>query len=322
LLKAGSPETNVVNLATALHRDALAMQLVGTPGWTSRVFASIETWPERMDLWSRWEAIYCNFDLPRREDVAREFFERHQAEMELGAELLWPEREDLYQLMAMRLESGRTAFEREKQGAPVNPEHCEWPDDYFGDEIWFDQWPAEIQVRTIALDPSKGTDARHGDYSAFVMLAVDRLGVAYLQADLARRPTPRIVEDGVRLVERFRPDAIGVESNQFQSLLADDFREALDRAGLISVRPWTIDNHENKQTRIRRLGPLLSTRRLRFKSACPSTRLLVDQLRDFPIGDHDDGPDAAEMAIRLAEELLSGKKSGDERNGRMLLDVD
>jgi hypothetical protein len=25
---------------------------------------------------------------------------------------------------------------------------------------------------------------------------------------------------------------------------------------------------------------------------------LVDQLRDFPIGDHDDGPDALEMAIR------------------------
>ena len=34
-----------------------------------------------------------------------------------------------------------------------------------------------------------------------------------------------------------------------------------------------------------------------------STKLLVDQLRDFPLGSHDDGPDALEMAMRLAEQL-------------------
>ncbi len=39
LLKAGTPLTNVVNLATALHREALAVELDHTPGWTSRVSA-------------------------------------------------------------------------------------------------------------------------------------------------------------------------------------------------------------------------------------------------------------------------------------------
>ncbi len=38
LMKAGTQRTNVVNLATALHREALAMQLHETPGWTSRIF--------------------------------------------------------------------------------------------------------------------------------------------------------------------------------------------------------------------------------------------------------------------------------------------
>jgi bifunctional non-homologous end joining protein LigD len=31
---------------------------------------------------------------------------------------------------------------------------------------------------------------------------------------------------------------------------------------------------------------------------------LVEQLRDFPNGDHDDGPDALEMACRMASDLL------------------
>ena len=34
---------------------------------------------------------------------------------------LWPEEEDLYTLMCMRVEGGRTAFEREKQNVPINP---------------------------------------------------------------------------------------------------------------------------------------------------------------------------------------------------------
>ena len=32
--------------------------------------------------------------------------------------------------------------------------------------------------------------------------------------------------------------------------------------------------------------------------------LLVKRLRDFPCGDHDDGPDALEMAVRLACEMF------------------
>lgn len=42
---------------------------------------------------------------------------------------------------------------------------------------------------------------------------------------------------------------------------------------------------------------------MRFKGDSAGARLLVEQLRDFPNGDHDDGPDALEMAARLTAEL-------------------
>jgi hypothetical protein len=73
--------------------------------------------------------------------------------------------------------------------------------------------------------------------------------------------------------------------------------------------------------RIRRLGPYLSSRRLRFKSDSPSTRLLVEQLKEFPAGDHDDGPDALEMAIRLAGELLVPTAGGDTLGDRLPIGV-
>jgi predicted phage terminase large subunit-like protein len=310
-----------VNLATALHREALAMELNATPGWTSRVFQAIERWPERMELWDQWERIYADLERPDARPAARDFYETHRAAMDAGAVLLWPEEEDLYTLMCMRIEGGRTAFEREKQNVPINPELCEWPESYFGDWLWFDAWPEAVQVKVLALDPSKGHESGRGDYSAFALLVVDRLGMLYVDADLVRRPTPQIVADGVEICRRFRPDVFGIEANQFQELLGGEFAAELARQKLIGIVPWAIENRVNKVTRIRRLGPYLAQRRIKFKSGSPGTRLLVEQLKEFPLADHDDGPDAAEMAIRLAAEWFDRRGRGDGLGDRLRLSV-
>jgi predicted phage terminase large subunit-like protein len=281
------------------------------------VFAAIERWPDDMGLWHEWEAIYSDATSKTATEEAREFFEQHRPAMEAGARVLWPEEEDLYTLMRMRVEGGRTAFEREKQGTPLNPDLCEWPAAYFGDDIWFERWPADTQVKVVALDPSKGRDARRSDYSAFVMLAVDSYGVLHVEADLARRPTKELVEAGAEACRRFRPQAFGVETNQFQELLAGQFEEEFARQSIVGVQPWSVDNRVNKQVRIRRLTPFLSGRRLRFKVNSPGTSLLVEQLMEFPLADHDDGPDALEMAIRLAGELLGQAGSGDSLGDRL-----
>src|SRR5262249_542086 len=217
--------------------------------------------------------------------------------------LLWPDHEDLYTLMCMRAESGHTAFDREKQSIPVNPDLCEWPEDYFADHIWFDNWPhagvprshalrrtemprrsapsdlldpsslaprsSSLRFTVLSLDPSKGTDSRRGDYSAFVALGIATDGLLYVEADLARRPTPQIVLDGVELVRRFRPQRFGIEANQFQDLLGADFMEEFNRQGFIGTAPCSIENTVSKQVRIPRLGPLLAAPRLRFKPNSP-----------------------------------------------------
>ena len=89
------------------------------------------------------------------------------------------------------------------------------------------------------------------------------------------------------------------------------------RLRTLAARPAAIVNHVSKPVRIRRLGPYLSSRRLRFKSASPGTRLLVEQLQTFPLSDHDDGPDALEMALRLAAELLHGRAVNDGLGNRL-----
>jgi predicted phage terminase large subunit-like protein len=274
-----------------------------------------------MDLWNEWERIYCDLDNPTHIADARAFYEAHREAMHAGADVLWPEEEDLYALMRIRVESGRTAFNREKQSRPIDPERCEWPEEYFSGEIWFDDWPEGMLFRAIALDPSKGAAARNGDYSAYALVGVGSCGLLYVDADLARRATPDIVTDGLRLVEEFRPEVFGVEANQFQELLADEFTAAFATARMWRTAISKIDNRTPKALRIRRLGRYLSQRKIRFKRRSPGVRLLVDQLRDFPLASHDDGPDALEMALRLTDESLRSRVQPSDGLGSTLVEV-
>jgi predicted phage terminase large subunit-like protein len=148
-------------------------------------------------------------------------------------------------------------------------------------------------------------------------VGIDSNGVVYVEADLARRPTPQMVADGVALCSRFRPTAFGVEANQFQELLCGEFAAEFTRQGLHHIVPAAIHNQASKLVRIRRLGPYLSQRRFRLLARSPSTKLLVDQLRDFPAGAHDDGPDALEMALRLAEDVWRGRMRDDGLGNRL-----
>jgi predicted phage terminase large subunit-like protein len=256
-----------------------------------------------MDLWAGWEETYVDVEDPEHEVKARQFYDQNRQAMDQGAVLLWPEREDLYTLMTLRATTGAAAFASEKQGDPVNPEACEWPSEYFDRPgFWFEQWPASLLFRILSLDPSKGKDADKGDYSALAKIGIDKAGVIFVEADLQRRPTPQIVADGVEMVRQFKPDGFAIEINQFQELLCADFlRVGHEQRTHLPI--FEINNQVNKNVRIRRLGPYLSQRKLRFKTRSPGTVLLVQQLKDFPVGDHDDGPDALEQGLRLLIEL-------------------
>jgi predicted phage terminase large subunit-like protein len=168
------------------------------------------------------------------------------------------------------------------------------------------------QEQRRALDPSKGKDAEVGDYSALVKLGRDKNGILYVEADLKRRPTPQLIADSVEMVRLFEPDAFSVETNQFQELLAAEFWRVAEQQK-VHLPIFGINNQTNKEVRIRRLGTYLAQRLFRFKRRSPATALLVQQLMDFPVGDHDDGPDGLEMALRTMIEQWNARIEASQR---------
>jgi predicted phage terminase large subunit-like protein len=297
--------TNFLAVGTALHREAIIVKLQQTAGWVGKTYRSIERWPDRMDLWDEWGRMAVDWGLEDRPRRTREFYERNRAAMDQGAEVLWPEGKPLYDLMLRRAEIGPIAFDTEDQGVPHSEESTEWPAEWFDRSgIWFTAWP-RMTVMVIALDPSKGSDSKKGDYSAFVALgrAVD--GTIYVEADIRRRSTDLIVDHGFELCDRVSKeigreiDGFGIESDQFQELLANQFIERSKGTGFMRLIYKMTTGGLPKEVRIRKLTPLFASNVVRFRDT-PGTRLLVEQLRDFPNGDHDDGPDAMDYARRLA----------------------
>lgn len=321
LMPMGDENTNFIVLGTALGRQGLVLGLLNKAGWKSRridgkavPFKSLESMPDRMDLWDRWENLYLDVSTPHYAKNAKAFFIANRDLMVAGAKILWPARDTLYQLMTLRAELGHQAFESEHQGNPIDPSTCEWPEEYFMDEsFWFDNWPRNVVVRTMALDPSKGKNVKRGDYSAIAKVAITDAGVVYCDFDMEVRTVDKIVSDSVKNVRSFRPNFFGVESNQFQELLKEDIANELESQH-VECDVFPIENYGNKNARIRRLSPLLSKRRIRFKRTSPGALVCLQQLKDFPNGDHDDGPDALEMAIRSGYEFINGQQD-EETNG-------
>lgn len=62
VLNAGTVHTNIVVLGTTLHRECLVLRLQKAAGWQARLFRAVVQWPERMDLWARWEEIYNDWE--------------------------------------------------------------------------------------------------------------------------------------------------------------------------------------------------------------------------------------------------------------------
>jgi hypothetical protein len=209
------------------------------------------------------------------------------------------------ELQSVKDEIGVRAFAQEHEAQFVDIAGAEFNGAYFGESIWFDDWPEGMRLRVVALDPSKGKTDK-ADYSAFVMLALDMDGVMWIDAQMARRDPRQIVDDGLDIARWFRPNAFGIEANQFQEVLAGIFAERSKAAGMM-LPIHAIFNRIDKRARIRgTITPYLARGEFRFRRNSPGARLLVEQLRGFPIAKYDDGPDALEMAVSLTRQLFQG----------------
>lgn len=297
LMKIGQKNTVYIVIGTVLHYASLLSTLLNKPGWKGRKFKSVLRY-SNSPLWEKWESKFAELALGKEEAeaAADEFFKAHREEMLKGAEVLWPEVEDYYYLMKMRISDGPAYFDSEKQNEPINPEDClfqeEWFQYYEEDEVDLKGLP-----HGCAIDPSMGKKAKKNDPSAIVSgrMKEGRLYVGI--ADIDKRHPDRIINDTLLYHEKDPFNEVGVETIQFQEFFKDTLeKEAHGRGLTLNVKE--IKPNTDKFLRIQTLQPWIKNGWILFKR---SHKKLIEQLRHYPMSDHDDGPDALEMLKSLLE---------------------
>lgn len=315
LLKAGTPETNVVVVGTVFHHDSLLANLMDpgkSPGWKGMRYQAVEQFSPKTELWERWSAIFRSQfanEPGHGPDAAAAFYREHEAEMLEGTRVLWPEQYSYVELMTTRMREGAFAFQAEFQNEPLDPDLClfahanlsYWDDDFPTVEKLLESFSVYNEQRGLfygACDPSLGGNPLKGDFSAIVIL-FQPLGsetMYVVAADLARRTPNATIDRIIHYAKMYRFTNFGIEGNQFQEVMVENLRERA-RAACVPVPITSIKNRSGKQQRIAALESEVSQGRLIFAR---QHTVFMEQLRSFPLGKHDDGPDALEMAVYTA----------------------
>lgn len=325
-------------MGTILHKKSLLSNILKNARYTGKLYKSVISWATRTDLWQTWEQIYGNLEDDERHTNARNFFEANESEMLEGTDVLWPAREDYYSLMVTRFEIGPRAFSKENQNDPISDETA-----IFTEMHWFTETEKGLKVDKSgvvipwthlrpfgAIDPATGqTKAKTGklgDYACVIVGYVDPRGRLFVKNDWTRRAPPsEQIECILDFDELERFEKFGVETNLYRNILLENLeaaRTAREKkrkdAGMknygMQVQFQEIVQVENKQKRIFSLEPKVKTGWILFNRTVSAE--FKSQMESFPMGEHDDCPDALEMLWSLVNNRYeSSGTSADPRKG-------
>jgi predicted phage terminase large subunit-like protein len=287
-LGAADGSINVLFIGTILHYDSVLSRKLRNPLWRGVKFRSVIRWPDRMDLWERWEQELRN----EGEAAADAFFAANREAMLAGAQVSWPGVRPFPALMRLRIKIGTAAFDSEQQNDPVSESDSLFPTPLFWVER-LSQW-----IFFGACDPSLGRSNKGRDPSAVLVGGISKeTGILdVVEASIRRRLPDRIIEDVIDLQAVYPCVKWGVESVQFQEFFRTEMVKRSALRGLpvpaVPIIPGT-----DKALRIERLQPHVANGLIRLH---PSQTQLLEQMRHWPMVDHDDGLDALEMLWVIA----------------------
>ncbi len=235
----------------------------------------------------------------------RHFERRIYRALDEDGNSLWEARHPAARLRLQKQIMGTAAFNREKMNEPA-------PEGGLFREEWIHYYhPSSLKDREVTVagffDPSLESGGS-ADYKAVVTVGYAPAEQVFYVLDAFIQKTT--LEQTLRAIfNRHRElpyQVFGVEDNLFQRLLLKEFDHVGRELGMV-LPVKGVTHRLAKETRVGSLSPLLERGKIRFIRGHSDQELLIEQLLYFPSRTlHDDGPDALEGAVRLAEQLPAG----------------
>ncbi|WP_246586614.1 phage terminase large subunit [Cytobacillus gottheilii] len=309
-------QTAVIFMGTLVHVDSLLNYvLTERRDFIKNKFPAIIEWPKRMDLWTEFERIYKEYE-PTGEELAEmenateetptpnaraaiRFYEAHRAEMDEGADVLWPDRFPLTHLFLEKVNYGSKAFNTEFMNNPLDEESQIFHPDRFKYYDDGQRFPHSEYYFGMGIDFAMGK--QKGDYSAAITVAKHKLTkkIYVIDAFIERLHPDKFLDEITRRVGKFQPDLIGAESQMAQEFFIDELKKRLEHIGYPAhTRVKKIQQRQRKELRIEAMLPDIENGTINFNA---SHSVLIEHFERYGSRWHDDGPDALQMAITVVK---------------------
>lgn len=175
---------------------------------------------------------------------------------------------------------------------------------------WFKRYkPRDLKRKKlhgpyVACDPSLEANAT-SDFKGIAAVWVEKTKdgpIYYVKPWVRRESLGRFYRRIYEINDKYKPSLIGLETETWQKLMYNEIKSLEAKYGIRLPLRGIRHGGQSKVSRIMRLAPAQERGEIRWLNDDPDTDECIMQFveLDKP-GVHDDGPDAVEMAITLAE---------------------
>lgn len=211
-----------------------------------------------------------------------------------GGEPIWPEWYPPEAIDEILEDQGAHIFSCQYMNDPVHESPSSFNPTWFR---FFTKLPSALQCVT-AIDPAI-SQQKHGDFSAIITIGADPdRSLFVVDARRGRWGIDELIDHIFEVYRIWRPLAVGLETAIFQKALLWPIREAMRREDTyIPMRELRPSSKISKEARIKALHEYFASGTIWLQE---SQRELLVELRQFPLGKHDDLLDALAYSVQMA----------------------
>ena len=292
---------------TQQHKECFYSKLLKSSTWKFKKYRGVDI--DNVDeyfnngLWLEFKNILNNFSNPDHLEDAKEFYYKHEKDMQFGK--LWPEFWDCLDL-ALDYYENPNSFKQEVQGDV----------DAIG-EKWFKSIHTEDRktiethefIKTMLIIDPAASGGKKNDYSSYMVGSTATNGFKYcrkgeLAKINARQEFDKYIDHMIDLLLKY-PDAthVSIEKNTFNGADANQLEKKIKEHPILKYRNITIINEaqrKNKDDKISTIIPFVNRGEFIF---CSEDEEFINQIMEFAgqkYSPHDDAPDtAAEFWIKV-----------------------
>lgn len=301
----GSKGTAIILVGTMVSATGLLNHVLKRKDFKPSFHGAVISEPTNPKLWNEYCEIYARAESM---DEVDEFYEANKEALEDGVELAWPWRWSYRALMHEKVNMGTRAYNSEYRNLAFSEdEQFFFPDNYAKYHYLYESGntyivhgdykiPMSDLFVVGAWDIAMGKNKR-SDYNSVILVGKHApTGLLFvLDEHATKEPAHTYIDIILTKIKQFNVRVFNVETINAYHEFYRQLQEKARASGIYKCRINDVKKHNSsKEQRIESLEPILHNKTLVLNER---HTILLEQMAQYPFGDHDDSLDAMQIAV-------------------------